>query len=363
MCCPLWLLAQPTSWGLAGGSFALQSDKRQLTHSLSVDLNLNLGLFLTEKWAVGGGLNVFSQTTTTNLPPKDNFSLLSTGNHLFSRYYFSRVSSLHTFATSTFRWSKIFLEDGALGLMGSANERINHFQWSAGLGADVFLTDTKDLALETVFSFNILNRQQSLREISYGNSNFEFTIGLQYFPERGKSSYAFSSRSSALHPALEQDGWMVGGGFQYKDNAATGSSLTINPGAGYFLFNRFAISLASVIDLQLDSSAYQIGLQQHVRYFLPIRYQYFFLEGGLEEMFVKAPPQFIGKDTSTIDGLQLCGFVSVGFGSFLSEYVAIEGKIQYNKPLYFYSNSDYTQNELLSRVRLSAGVVYYLHNH
>jgi len=354
----IWLLttsilpAQLTHWGTVGGAFKFQTERDVQFNKVLIDLDIDLGLFLSENFLLGGGFSIFINNSRPHAAIKQQTSTLMTGNHLFSRYYFYNTEDFRAFAGALFDWNRFFIEKGTVGLGNAVDQQFNQVQISAGLGANYFLQ--KDIALETALYLRLYDQHQPA-STSYSNRQLlDFSVGMHYFPLRNVSPLSNSRSTNYLHPALRQHTWSAGGHLSFSDTPAAGSSLMLSPELSYFPLDRLAVLVRSNLSMQFDSMTHRLSAGAHTRYHFTSSKNYFFLSGGLRILDFKNGSTITPTpDYSAFNTTQLLAVYGVGIGGFLSNTTALEGQLEYAHNLYAPDRPDY------SSVRASIGLKFF----
>jgi len=345
-------VAQLSYWGTAGGHFGLQTQQDAQFSNTSIDVELDVGIFLLKNAMLGGGFSIALQNQRPQNAPKQQNSLLRTGNHIFARYYIPATDNFQLFVGSKFDWQRLFVERGNLGLGTSDNEEFSQINLTAGMGANFFLH--KDVALETTFFLHFLNKRTPTPPLPLNSSLLDFSIGLRYFP-RSLSLPADSRRGDRfIPPSLRQRVWTMGGAFQLADQVPYGLSLLFSPTLSYFPVDRFSLALRSDIMVRFDSAAHQFSLGTHARYHLGSGNTYFFLGGGMQLLQLQNSEYSIAPTKQdNPNSLQLLTVYGIGIGTFMSANVAIEGQIEYQHNIFHINRPEY------SSVHATVGLRYY----
>ncbi len=124
--------------------------------------------------------------------------------------------------------------------------------------------------------------------------------------------------------------WMVGGSIgSLALNFSTGTfQLDLNPSAAYFISDRAAIGLQTIVGL----TAYDGGT--NFRYGLTPMVRYYFPEGARPSgrWFAEANIGFAGSsltDNTSDENFSFLFGLAAGYAHFLTEHVALEGKVGY----------------------------------
>lgn len=153
---------------------------------------------------------------------------------------------------------------------------------------------------------------------------------------------------------VQQGNWIVGGSIGSLGYSFEGENfnININPQAGYFIADGFAVGLKAGFGLQTvkgGDNIYQYRLMPFGRYY--------FSEGA------KSTGRFFGQGEVGVTGAESGGVsdtsfgfgVNAGYAHFLSRNVALEGTVGYN-----YSKSNLANSQAQNGLGLAVGFQIYL---
>lgn len=301
---------------LIDGNFGINADVgNEDNNTLSVLASPLVGFFVNQNLVLGGRLSVISGFS-------DGVSGGTIGLFPQARLYFKNDET-------PLKW---FGQAGFDFQFGYGDFESTTVNLDLRAGANLFINSLTAIEIA-------LNFQERDLGGDFSNSNLFINGGLQFFLIKGEE------RDNSN--ILKKGRWFIGAttfGINLSTllNSNDFFSIGINPNAGYFLSEQFAIALALPFNYATNNainSLFQYGIQPQVRFY-PIKqgraFQPFFLVStGIQWYSIDVEDSFIGN-SEIVDNTTITSFNGgIGANLFLSQNVAFEGSLQYLS-----SNSD-----------------------
>lgn len=310
-------------WGTAGGGVQASFRDDQINTFTDIQLNIEVGKIVGDKAIIGAGLQVGTAIIQSKDRSADRFSTSSTGLDLFAQYYFFEQNNWAIYARPSFEFAKIYNTAEAIGL-GSSGDRIDYWRGAIGGGVNYFLQP--NIALQAMADFSLVERLTA-DGVSFSDGlKPELRLGLQFFSSHYNPDKVQDKEQTKS--TLKSESWTVGGDVNWRNRTIGGSRLAITPSIAYFSLNQLAIGFEFSGIYQFQDSTNRVEVTPFMRYYIPMRNQYFLIEGGVGLGASKVPILIDGERTFDIltDAI---GELKGGLGIFMSENVALQGALRY----------------------------------
>ncbi len=291
---------QKGDWLVRGGG-ATVNNSELVNSSANIDLNLELGYFISDHWMAGAGLNLSLSEFSTFV-----------GNKLFGRYYFRDSLSTRRFFYLEGRYERIQF---APVKTGNSDRRFNYNSGIIACGVDFFLSD--NLAIETQLDYYFFNKVYQFNRPNLVREDFfTFNIKFQYF-----FRYRDFNKERLIDYRLSLDKGVrfLGGKFviQDRDQNRFGNIQTLRPVLGVFIKKNLALGGEFVYEATSRYDKFRIGLIPFSRYYLNL--------GRKKKIFVEAKGGYqLGLDRGGNNDYKKDHSFNYGAGLGLSNFITEE---------------------------------------
>ncbi|MEM9849764.1 MAG: hypothetical protein AAF847_17875, partial [Bacteroidota bacterium] len=317
-----------------------------------INLDLHLGKFLSPEVLLGAGLQLGTTIRQSLEDSEDRFSSSATGMNLFLQYYFHETPRLAFYIRPNVSIAKLYNTADAIGL-GSSGDRIDYLRGAIGGGFNFFVN--KNVSLTANADFSLLERLTTTDLRLTGDVRPEFSFGLQFFSSDYSAKKQAKKNPNGI-PALAAESWNIGGTIRLDNRMVSGRTLTISPSIAYFSLKNLSIGFEFSGSYQLSDSTNRVEITPFMRYHIPIRQNYFFIEGGAGFGASKLPITIDGERTFDIF-TDLIAEGKAGLGLFLSKYTALHGGLRYQYIIPFQGEIN-TDNAFFD-IGLEIGIQYF----
>ncbi len=310
-------------WGTAGGSVQASFLDDKINTYVDIGARVEVGKIIADQAIVGAGLQLGTTIIQSKTNSEDRFSSSTTGLDVFLQYYFYQAGKWVIYARPSFAFSKIYNTAEAIGL-GSSGDRIDY--WRAGLGGGVNYFVQPNIAIQAMADFSLLERLTA-DGVSFSDGlRPELSIGLQFFT--GAYNPDKLEDPERVKNAFRAEAWAIGGGVNWRNREVGNNELRIAPSVAYFTLDKLAFGFEFAGTYQLQDSTNQLQVIPFLRYYLPLKNQYFVVEGGGGLSLNKVPVVVDGvRDFDVLSDIVAQGRIALGI--FMSERTALQGGFRY----------------------------------
>ncbi|MEM1326772.1 MAG: outer membrane beta-barrel protein [Bacteroidota bacterium] len=310
-------------WGTAGGTVNASFLDDKINTYVDIGASIEVGKVIADQAILGAGLDLGTTIVQSKTNAKDRFSSSTTGLNLFLQYYFYQEDKWAVYVRPSYAFSKIYNTAEAIGL-GSSGDRIDY--WRVGLGGGVNYFIQPNIAIQGMADFSLIERLTADGVSFSGGLRPELNVGLQFFT--GAYDPAKIEDPERVKKALVAEAWTVGGGVSWRNREAGSNELRISPSIAYFNLDRVAFGFEFSGTYQLQDSTNQLQIIPFLRYYLPLKNQYFVIEGGGGLSLNKVPILVDGERSFDVLS-DLVGQGKIALGIFMSQQTALQGGLRY----------------------------------